>query len=160
MMGSQPKKYLYGQYGVGKTHTLFNIKYKLEESPEANTITDYEVRCRLIDAEFKEKTNYNYLHAQMMEALTLEKIREVIDEYLAKNAGPALEDKLRDGFGDANIARAVEHWDMLGNRSLVEMAVRRVADRSRTHFVQPDKKHGYHIGNVPGAGRDHAALRG
>ena len=107
MMGNQPKKYLYGQYGVGKTHTLFNIKYKLEESPEAKAITDYEVKCCFIDAEFKEKTNYNYLHAQMMEALTLEKIREVIDEYLAKNAGPTLEDKLRDDFGDANIARAI-----------------------------------------------------
>tara|TARA_R110000782_G_scaffold47620_1_gene104622 strand:+ start:8271 stop:9446 length:1176 start_codon:yes stop_codon:yes gene_type:complete len=107
MMGNQPKKYLYGQYGVGKTHTLFNIKYKLEESPEAEAITDYQVKCCFIDAEFKEKTNYNYLHAQMMEALTLEKIREVIDEYLAKNAGPALEGKLRDDFGDANIARAI-----------------------------------------------------
>ena len=107
MMGSQPKKYLYGQYGVGKTHTLFNLKYKLEESPEAKNIVDYKVKCCFIDAEFKEKTNYNYLHAQMMEALTLEKIREAIDEYLAKNAGPALEDTLRDDFGDANIARAV-----------------------------------------------------
>lgn len=107
MMGSQPKKYIYGQYGVGKTHTLFNIKYKLEESPEAKAITDYRVKCCFIDAEFKEKTNYNYLHAQMMEAVTLEKIKEVIDEYLAKNAGPNLEDKLRNDFGDANIARAI-----------------------------------------------------
>ena len=55
MMGNQPKKYLYGQYGVGKTHTLSNIKYKLEEGPEAKAITDYEVKCCLIDAEFKEK---------------------------------------------------------------------------------------------------------
>ena len=107
MMGKQPKKYLYGQYGVGKTHTLFNVKYKLEESPKAKAITEYQVKCCFIDAEFKEKTNYNYLHAQMMEALTLEKIREVIGEYLAKNAGPVLEDKLRDDFGDANIARAI-----------------------------------------------------
>jgi len=107
MIGSQPKKYLYGQYGVGKTHTLFNIKYKLEESPEAKAITDYQVKCCFIDAEFKEKTNYNYLHAQMMESLTLEKIKEIIDEYLATNAGPDLEDKLRTDFGDANIARAI-----------------------------------------------------
>lgn len=107
VMGSQPKKYLYGQYGVGKTHTLFNIKYKLEESHEAKEITDYKVKCCFIDAEFKEKTNYNYLHAQMMEALTLAKIKGAIDEYLAKNAGPDLEDKLKDNFGDANIARAV-----------------------------------------------------
>ena len=106
-MGCQPKKYLYGQYGIGKTHTLFNIKYKLEESPEAMAITDYEVKCCFVDAEFKEKTNYNYVHAQMMEAVTLEKIRAVIDEYLAKNAGPSLEDKLRNDFGYANIARAI-----------------------------------------------------
>ena len=114
MMGNQPKKYLYGQYGVGKTHTLFNIKYKLEESSEAKKFTEYEVKCCFIDAEFKEKTNYNYLHAQMMEALTLEKIRKVIGEYLSKNAGPALEDKLREDFGDANIARAIRALGFAG----------------------------------------------
>ncbi len=107
MMGNQPKKYLYGQYGVGKTHTLFNLKYQLEESPEAEAITDYKVKCCFIDAEFKEKTNYNYLHARMMEALTLEKIKEIVQEYLAVHAGPGLEDKLRNDFGDANIARAI-----------------------------------------------------
>ena len=107
MMGNQPKKYLYGQYGVGKTHTLFNLKYQLEESPEAKAITDYKVKCCFIDAEFKEKTDYNYLHARMMEALTLEKIKEIVQEYLAAHAGPGLEDKLRNDFGDANIARAI-----------------------------------------------------
>ncbi len=106
MMGNQPKKYLYGQYGVGKTHTLFNIKYKLQESPEAEDIC-YKVKCCSIDAEFKEKTNYNYLHAQMMEALTLEKIKEIVQEYLANHAGPNLEGKLRNDFDDANIARAI-----------------------------------------------------
>ncbi len=114
MMGTQPKKYIYGQYGVGKTHTLFNIKYKLEESAEAKATTDYQVKCCFIDAEFKERTNYNYLHAQMMEALTLEKIKEVIDEYLARNAGPALEEKLRNDFGDANIARAIRALGFAG----------------------------------------------
>ena len=95
-MGTQPKKYLHGQYGIGKTHTLFNIKYQLEESAEATATTDYRVKCCFIDAEFREKTNYNYLHRQMMEALTLEKTKEVIDEYLATNAGPGLEEKLRN----------------------------------------------------------------
>ena len=46
MLGSQPKKYLYGQYGAGKTHTLFNIKYHLEESPEAQANTTYQVRLQ------------------------------------------------------------------------------------------------------------------
>ena len=107
LMGSQPKKYLYGQYGVGKTHTLFNIKYALEESQEAQAINEYKVKCCFIDAEFKEKTNYSYLHAQMMEALTLEKVKEVINEYLARNAGATLDEKLRNDFGDANVARAI-----------------------------------------------------
>ena len=114
LMGSQPKKYLYGQYGVGKTHTLFNIKYQLEEAPEAQAITDYQVKCCLIDAEFKEKTNYNYLHAQMMEALTLEKIKEVIQEYLNINAGPDLEENLKNDFGDANIVRAIRTLSYTG----------------------------------------------
>ena len=107
MLGNQPKKYLYGQYGAGKTHTLYNIKYHLEESPEAMANTSYTVRCRPIDAEFKEKTSYNYLHAQMMEAVTLEEVRRVVEEYLAANAGPQLENRLREDFGDANSARAV-----------------------------------------------------
>ena len=107
MLGSQPKKYLYGQYGAGKTHTLFNIKYHLEESSEAKENTEYEVRCRPMDGEFKEKTGYSYLHAQMMEAVTLESVREVVQEYLANNAGPQLEEKLRENFGDANTARAI-----------------------------------------------------
>ena len=76
LLGSQPKKYLYGHFGVGKTHTLFNIKYHLEDSPEAKSNDAYEVRCRPIDAEFKEKTDYRYLHAQMMEAVTLESVRK------------------------------------------------------------------------------------
>jgi len=114
MMGTQPKKYLYGQYGVGKTHTLFNIKYEIEESLNAKKITDYSVRCVFIDGEFKEKTKYNYLHAQMMEALTLEKVNEVIAEYLASNAGQTLEDKLRHDFGDANIARAIRALGYVG----------------------------------------------
>ena len=107
MLGSQPKKYLYGQYGAGKTHTLFNIKYHLEESPKAKANAAYQVRCRPLDAEFKEKTGYSYLHAQMMEAVTLEAVREVVQDYLANNAGPQLGEKLRDDFSDSNTARAI-----------------------------------------------------
>lgn len=114
LMGSQPKKFLFGQYGVGKTHTLFNIKYKLEESLEAKNTTNYRVKCCFIDAEFKEKTTYNYLHRQMMEALTLERVKDVIDEYLARNAGATLESQLRNDFGDANIARAIRALGFAG----------------------------------------------
>lgn len=114
MMGYQPKKLLYGQYGIGKTHTLYNIKYQLEESPDAQNNTEYKVKCCFIDAEFKEKTNYNYLHAQMMEALTLEKIMDIVQEYLHKNAGPNIEEKLREDFGDANIGRAIQALGIVG----------------------------------------------
>lgn len=106
IMGNQPKKYLYGQYGVGKSHTLFNIRYKLEENPETQEVAGYKVKCCFIDAEFKERTSYNYLHEQMMEALTLERIREVVKEYVAKNASN-LDDQLNNDFGDANIVRAI-----------------------------------------------------
>ena len=37
MMGSQPKKYLYGQYGVGKTHTLFNPVLFMTRTPRVPT---------------------------------------------------------------------------------------------------------------------------
>ena len=115
MMGNQPKKILYGQYGAGKTHTLFNIMYQLQDSEDAKKNTSYEIKCCFIDAEFKEKTDYNYLHTQMMEAMTLERVREITEEYLAKNAGPDLEEKLRNEFGgDANIARAIRALGFAG----------------------------------------------
>ena len=109
MMGKQPKKFLFGPYGVGKTHTLFNIKYQLEENPHAIPNTNYTVKCCFVDTEFKEKTGYSHLHEQMMEAITLEKIKEVVKEYLAINAVPNLEETLRNDFGgNANIARAIQ----------------------------------------------------
>ena len=88
MLGSQPKKYLYGQYGAGKTHTLFNIKYHLEESPEAKSNAAYEVRCCPMDGEFKEKTDYSYLHAQMMEAVTLEAVERWCKSTWQTTLGP------------------------------------------------------------------------
>lgn len=115
MMGNQPKKFLFGQYGVGKTHTLFNIKYQLEENPKAIPISNYTVKCCFVDTEFKEKTGYSHLHEQMMEAITLEKIKEVVQEYLQRNAGPNLQDTLRNDFGgNANIARAIQALGITG----------------------------------------------
>ena len=50
-----------------------------------------------------------------MEALTLEKIKEIVVEYLSKHAGPNLENKLREDFGgDANIARAIRALGYVG----------------------------------------------
>ena len=114
MMGGQPKKFLYGQYGAGKTHTLFNIKYQLQDIGEVYLSDNYKVQCFFIDAEFRKQTNYNYLHAQMMEALTLARVKNVISEYLAENAGSNLNEKLLQHFGDANIASAVRALSFAG----------------------------------------------
>ena len=43
----------------------------------------------------------------MMEAFALEKVKEAVEEYLAKNAASNLDEKLREDFGDSNTARAM-----------------------------------------------------
>lgn len=112
-MGLPPKKYLYGEYGSGKTHTLFNLKYHLEQNSEA---LPFKILCPLIEGEFKKKTNYSYLHGQMMEAISLEEVRAVVQEYLAKHATGDLGKTLREYFGDANIAKAIQGLGLGGQQ--------------------------------------------
>jgi hypothetical protein len=105
-MGVPPKKYLYGLYGAGKTHTLFNLKYQLEESPQAAT-QPYKVVCRIIDCEFRRKTDFSYVHGKIMEAIGLEDVRDLIRKFLAKNAMLNVLELLREKFENTNVAKAI-----------------------------------------------------
>ena len=159
MLGSQPKKYLYGQYGVGKSHTLYNIKYHLEESPEAKANTAYTVRCRPIDAEFREKTSYNYLHAQMMEAVTLEAARQVVEQYLATNAGSGAREQTTRGLWRSK-RRTRNSGIGICRRPdpLVEVAMWRDFECSRAYVLQLDQEHGHGIRDVSGSFWNYAAI--
>ena len=104
-MGMPPKKFVYGLFGVGKTHVLFNFKYHLEEVADASL--QYTIRCKYVEGEFSKKTTFRYLYGQMMNQIGLQEITRLIQSYLQRNAGPELESKLAQLFGDADVARAV-----------------------------------------------------
>jgi hypothetical protein len=112
-MGLPPKKYLYGEYGAGKTHTLFNLKYQLEQN---SSDLPFKIKCLLIEGEFKKKTTYAYLHGQMMEGISMDDVRTVVQEYLATHATGDLGRKLRETFGDANIAKAIQGLGLGGQQ--------------------------------------------
>ena len=104
-MGMPPKKFVYGLYGVGKTHTLFNVVYNLEENPDSNFPDN--IRCRYIEGEFGKKTTFTYLYGRIMNAIGLREVTRLIQHYLQTNAGPDLRDRLERHFGDVDVAKAV-----------------------------------------------------
>ena len=80
-MGIPPKKYIHGLYGAGKTHTLFNIKDCIEEDPQ-NLPSDFKIRCRFVEAEFRKKTDYTYLHRSIMEGIGLNEVKGVVQRFI------------------------------------------------------------------------------
>ncbi len=107
-MGIPPKRYLYGLYGAGKTHTLYNVKYRLEEEVHQPPF-NYTVRCKIIECEFRKKTDFTYLHSQMMDAIGLDDIRDEVRRFLQANATQNLQELLKQRFADPNIVKAIHN---------------------------------------------------
>jgi len=103
IINSPPKIYLEGSWGAGKTHSLLHVKRHLEtaESPDGvKTIPIY------LDIECYGKTDYQYLHEEMLEGITQEKVKHLMTLFLAKNAGN-LEEAEADTIKDHRIAAAL-----------------------------------------------------
>ena len=107
-MGIPPKRYIYGLYGAGKTHTLFNLKYRLEEESTEDDYR-YTVRCHIIECEFRKKTDFAYLYGRMLDAIGLDAIRDEIRKFLEGHATGNLDALLRERFGDSNVVKAVHN---------------------------------------------------
>jgi len=107
-MGMPPKKYIYGLFGAGKTHTLYNIKYQLEESPEASS-QGYKVRCFMVEGEFRKKTGFEYLHEQILESIGLDDVKILVQRFLQNHATENLPQMLCNRFGNSNVAKALHN---------------------------------------------------
>lgn len=107
-MGFPPKKFIYGLYGAGKTHTLYNMVYQLVESPSASDF-GYVVKCPIIEGEFRKKTGFDYLHGQIMEAIGLENIKSLVQRFLQNNATQNLSELLLSRFRYSNISKAIHN---------------------------------------------------
>jgi hypothetical protein len=105
---------MYGLYGSGKTHTLYNIQYHLQESDEAKTLP-YRVRSHIIDCEFRKKMDFTYIYAQMLDAIGLEAVRDEIRRFLQEHATEDIEQLLRSRFLDGRVAKVVHNLGLGGN---------------------------------------------
>ncbi len=113
-MGIPPKLYMLGQYGAGKTHTLFNLKYRLQEEPQTVPLP-YTVKCELVECEFRKKTDFAYLYSQMMNAIGLDAVRNEVKGFIQSNATSNVEVLLKQHFGDDNVARVLHNLALGGN---------------------------------------------
>lgn len=107
-MGLPPKKFIYGLFGSGKTHTLYNLKDMLENKGDDDK-KSYTMKCPIIEGEFRKKTGYSYLHGQIMEAIGLDQIKDLVSRFLQKNATEDLAILLKKRFRNANISRAIHN---------------------------------------------------
>lgn len=68
----------WGQYGIGKTHRLHHTKYLVEKH-------DYRFLPIYVKAtDIQDKTGFERLHFEMLEALGRERMRKMVSSYLLK----------------------------------------------------------------------------
>lgn len=77
---SPPKFVLYGDWGVGKTHTMRHVEYDIENNPGYPAITIF---AELPDV--GSKSTFQVAHAAMLDALGFEKAQQWMAAYQAKH---------------------------------------------------------------------------
>ena len=68
----------WGQYGIGKTHRLHHTEFLI------NTKNYKYYPCYLIASDIQEKTSFNALHYEMINALKRDQMRELVKKYVLK----------------------------------------------------------------------------
>jgi hypothetical protein len=76
MAGYVPRFYLFGNYGTGKTHLLYHLKYYFE-----NAQTDIRVLPVVIQLEAESKTRYQALHKRFLDGIGIERLERAYQDY-------------------------------------------------------------------------------
>lgn len=92
-----PKFYILGDYGTGKTHTLFHIAYELENNQLESVLPVY------VDiAPLKKKEKFSTLQGRLLDAIGLDQIGAAVDAFITNVKGDkatGIQEILR--YGDA-----------------------------------------------------------
>ena len=105
-----PKSVLYGNYGTGKTHTLYHIKYHLEKTFPGKLYTVYLKLPAL-----QKNGNFQVLHERILETLTQAKIQELVIQFQQRYSGPNLKTELIDFFNkNVDFAEAILRMGLSG----------------------------------------------
>lgn len=94
LLQSVPKLVLFGAYGAGKTHTLYHIKWFLENHESHK----FEVRYVETPIDLHKKSKYHELHQAMMDRLGPTTVRRLLEKLITKHLGDELQDFLLEYF--------------------------------------------------------------
>jgi len=122
--GNPPKMVLYGDWGVGKTHTMRHIQYVLETRGD-----DFPATVVFVELpDIAGKSTFHVAHAGLLDALGIDRAREWVLKYRTIHGG-ATREKIQDATQSGDIAMAFESllgygesgriaWDWLRGVSL------------------------------------------
>jgi Cdc6-like AAA superfamily ATPase len=94
-----PKLVLYGDWGVGKTHTMRHMQYEIENNP------DYAAEVVFVELpDITKKTDFQAAQSSLLDALGLDRVKVWISQFQAKN--PNALELMQEWTQSADIARA------------------------------------------------------
>jgi Cdc6-like AAA superfamily ATPase len=94
-----PKLVLYGDWGVGKTHTMRHMQYVIESNP------DYAAEIVFVELpDITSKTDFQAAHSALLDALGIDRVKVWVSQFQARNMN-ALE-LLQDWTQSGDIAKA------------------------------------------------------
>jgi len=111
--GRPPKSVIFGDYGIGKTHMLFHIKYYLEKSYPNKTCVVY-LKLPALDVD----STFQILHQRIMESVGMSVIQDLVKRLSLMLSGPNLMRDLIQFFGDENFAKAANSLGSYGNLAI------------------------------------------
>jgi hypothetical protein len=98
--GYVPRVYIFGNYGTGKTHLLFHLKYHFESLKDAAVIPI------LVQLEAESRTRFQSLHKRLLDGITIERIDKAYQDF-AFVAGADRDARFRELFADPNLHRVM-----------------------------------------------------
>jgi Cdc6-like AAA superfamily ATPase len=99
--GNPPKLVLYGDWGVGKTHTMRHMQYVIESRHE-----DFPATVVFVELpDISTKSTFQVAHAALLDALSIDRARNWVVQYQAVHGAQA-RDQIQEATQSGDIAMA------------------------------------------------------
>jgi hypothetical protein len=103
VFGKPPKMLLWGDWGVGKTHTVCNIRYYLE-----NNQADFPSAVFFVEfGNVMKKSKFDIVHQKMLDALGKERVCSLLQRFAAMHPGTPLVDVLHQTIDSSDMITSI-----------------------------------------------------
>lgn len=102
-----PKCGVLGRWGIGKTHTLYHLKYLFENDPNEYKLKPFAMQIAPWQDNKLRSNNWGYIHRKMLDAIGEHYLRYIVVEFdklpasRTANLAKSMENECR--FGDTNL---------------------------------------------------------